>query len=171
VSGGVLVPTVQVLDVVTDEDLPFRVVRIPGGTAHPVTPARAHTETMVEFYLRTYPQAEPKVGGRFLGGMFQTTLTEERNTAQPLVLDPWMPWWRIDVDTMALVCRWLRSLDKAEQGQRWYVVDTITGKRLAPHGYDRYHSAAMVCAASNVGLSDPRFIVQDQNGNRERKQP
>jgi hypothetical protein len=168
VTGGVLLD-VQVLDVITDQDLPLRVLRIPGGVRHPVNQARASAETMVEFFDRRYPHIDRHVGGQFIGGYYPVTLLDERNTDVPLLIDPWVPMWTVDVDTMALVCSWLRSLDRSAQGQRWYVVDSTTGKRVAPHGYDRYQSAAAVCAASNVGQSDPKFIVQDQNGDRERK--
>lgn len=98
---------VAVIDVVTATGIAFRVMLIRGGTTHPVNERRNSESDVVEFYDRRYPLIHPVAGGQFVGGYYVHTLLD-RYTDLPLVLDDWITDWRVDVDTMALVTRWLR---------------------------------------------------------------
>lgn len=102
--------TVWVMDVKTAIDVPLRVVFIPGETKHPWADWRTSPRHMVEFYDRRHASVNPVPGGLFVGGFFTGTILNDWHTDKPLVLDDWLPDLTLDIDTLALVSRWLRSL-------------------------------------------------------------
>lgn len=156
---------VQVLDVITDQDVPLRVVRIPGGMHNPVERARDNDADMVEFYDRRHAAIWPKVGGQFIGGYFKATLLDDLDPQTPLALDRWVATWTVDPDTVALVRAWLRHLDRAPAEPLFFVVNNVTGKRVSK-GYATVEAANAICRAYNVPSVGGQYGVENRKGER-----
>ena len=101
------------LDIVAENDVPFRVVLLGPGEENAVYPAATDEQAIVEFYDRRYPHTEH---GQFTGGRyFLSTLLEEVPWYYSLALDGGgVREWRLDDQTRRVVTAWARILGAPE---------------------------------------------------------
>lgn len=108
------------LDIVAENDVPFRVVLLGPGEENAVYPAATDEHAIVEFYDRRYPHTEH---GQFTGARyFLSTLLEEVPWYYPLALDGGVREWRLDHLTRRVVTAWARILgapETAREGDRF----------------------------------------------------